>query len=294
MIPVTTPVSNLLAQLAGSAPASRTLYVADLYTFNLQNGTVLRYSSDQAITVAGVTWLGTGLRIERSKINLKIGVEVDQLDIDIYPSAADLVGANPFAQLAVAGGLDGCYVQVDRAVGPNAANIVGIIPKRFYGRVAKFSGGRSKLTLTVKSDLDLLNVQMPRVLFQPPCSHSLYDSGCTLNRSSFTVAGVVAGAGGTQTQFNTNLTQADGYFTLGVIAFNSGANTGLKRYVKSYLNASGQVTLIQPLGVAATAGDAFTIYPGCDKSAATCLNKFNNIANYRGFPYVPNPEVGLL
>lgn len=288
MIPVTTAVANLLA-------TAKAFYAADLYTFNLAGGTVLRYSSDQTISFGGNTWSGIGLRIERSKINLTIGVQVDQLTIDLYPTAADQVGSNPFAQLAVNGGLDGCYVQVDRAVGPSPNQpITGLIPKRFYGRVADISGGRSKMTLTIKSDLDLLNIQMPRVLFQPPCSHSLYDAGCTLSRGSFTVSGTVSGAGGTKTQFNTGLTAADGYYSLGVITFTSGANSGLARYVKAYLHASGQVTLIQPLGAAPAAGDAFTIYPGCDKTAGTCQSKFSNVANYRGFPYVPNPEVGLL
>jgi len=291
MIPVTTAVSNLL-----SAVGLTQLYIVNLYTFNLANGSVLRYASgDKDISFGGNTWLGTALRIERSPYRLKVGVEVDDLQVDCYPTTTDLVGSNPFLQFALNGGLDGCYVQVDRAVGPSPLQpITGLVPKLFYGRVADVSGGRSKLTLTVKSDLDLLNIQMPRVLFQPQCSHSLYDAGCTLSRAAFTVSGAVVGSGGTVSQFNTSLTQADGYFNLGVITFTSGANSGLKRYVRTYLNASGQVALVQPLGAPPANGDTFTIYPGCDKTPTTCLGKFNNVANYRGFPYVPNPEIGLM
>jgi hypothetical protein len=35
-------------------------------------------------------------------------------------------------------------------------------------------------------------------------------------------------------------------------------------------------------------GDAVTIYPGCDGSYATCLNKFANLKNFFGFPFMPN------
>ena len=33
---------------------------------------------------------------------------------------------------------------------------------------------------------------------------------------------------------------------------------------------------------------------GCDKSLDTCLNKFDNISRYGGFPYIPeiNPVTG--
>lgn len=288
MIPLSGPLTAFLA-------SNRNVCVADLWTFNLLNGTVLRYTTAGIdITFGGTIWVH-GLRIERGKIKLTIGTQVDSLQVDCYPASTDMVGGNTFAKLAVSGGLDGCYVQLDRAF-LSAWNepVVGIVPKRFYGRVADVQGGRSKLSLTIKSDLDLLNLQMPRTLFQPACSHSLYDGGCTLVKSVFTVTGTVSGSGGTLTQFNTSLSQVDQYFTLGVISFTSGANTALSRSVKAYLNASGQITLTLPLPSAPADGDAFTIYPGCDKTAVTCLNKFSNLPNFRGFPYVPNPEQALL
>jgi hypothetical protein len=55
-------------------------------------------------------------------------------------------------------------------------------------------------------------------------------------------------------------------------------------------NGSGVFVLTQPLPYAPAASDTFTVYPGCDKSQRTCQLKFNNIANFAGFPYVPAPE----
>lgn len=274
---------------------NRNYALADLFTFFLLNGNVLRYTSAAIpITFESTTWV-EGLRINRGKIHLKRGTEVDSLDVDTFPNRSDMIGGNTFAQLVTFGGLDGCYVQLDRAFLPNwKSPVVGIVPKRFYGRVADINIGRSKITITIKSDLDLLNIQMPRVLFQPPCSHSLYDGGCTLIKAAFTVSGAVAGTGQTTRAFQTTLSAADGYFGLGVIAFTSGANDGLSRTVRTFLNADGATTITLALPNPPAVGDTFTIYPGCDKTFPTCAGKFSNGQNFRGFPYVPPPETAFL
>jgi len=79
-----------------------------------------------------------------------------------------------------------------------------------------------------------------------------------------------------------------GYFNLGTIAFTTGANAGISRTVKTYLQgASGTVSLIAPFPLQAQAGDAFTLTPGRDKQQTTCQSKFNNLVNFRGFPTCP-------
>jgi uncharacterized phage protein (TIGR02218 family) len=49
-------------------------------------------------------------------------------------------------------------------------------------------------------------------------------------------------------------------------------------------------TLLNPLPLVPSAGDAFTAYPGCDKTQATCTTKFANLGAFRGFPFIPQPE----
>ena len=39
--------------------------------------------------------------------------------------------------------------------------------------------------------------------------------------------------------------------------------------------------------------DAFTITAGCDKHFKTCKAKFDNSANFRGFPHVPGIDFAL-
>jgi hypothetical protein len=35
------------------------------------------------------------------------------------------------------------------------------------------------------------------------------------------------------------------------------------------------------------------VYKGCDKTTATCAGRFNNLANFRGYPFVPPPELAM-
>ena len=37
-------------------------------------------------------------------------------------------------------------------------------------------------------------------------------------------------------------------------------------------------------------GDTFTVTAGCDKSLDTCIARFNNVANFRGFPFIPGND----
>jgi uncharacterized phage protein (TIGR02218 family) len=37
-------------------------------------------------------------------------------------------------------------------------------------------------------------------------------------------------------------------------------------------------------------GDAFVVTAGCDKTLATCRDRFANVANFRGFPHMPGTD----
>ncbi len=55
--------------------------------------------------------------------------------------------------------------------------------------------------------------------------------------------------------------------------------------------AGSALALMYPLPFAPATGDAFTVYAGCDHTQGTCQGRFNNLANFRGFPYVPPPQM---
>ena len=84
-------------------------------------------------------------------------------------------------------------------------------------------------------------------------------------------------------------------FTRGLITWLSGANEGRKAEVKVHSKGAGGVTieLWQRMAEPIAEGDNFRIVAGCDKQIATCRAKFNNVANFRGFPHVPGNDFML-
>jgi hypothetical protein len=141
----------------------------------------------------------------------------------------------------------------------------------------------------------MLNLQGPINVLQPGCTHTLFDVGCALQASLFTVTGNVTGSASTVLSVNTNLTQAGVWFRLGRISFTSGQNAGVVRSVKDY--SAGVFTLARPLPFVPAVSDQFTALPGCPKTMAACSNTntavgppFNNIKHNKSEPFVPVPE----
>jgi uncharacterized phage protein (TIGR02218 family) len=276
--------SALIALFASGAP----FFMADLYTLTLINGTVLRYAMwDADIIYQGSVFSSSGPGFQRSKIRCVIGVEVDTLDLTVYPGPTNQINGQGWLAAATAGALDGATLRVDRVFMMSPPAVVGGII-HFTGTVSQMIVGRTEAKVTVSSYFQLLNIQMPRNLFQPGCLRTLYDSGCSVSRAAVAVSARTDSA--TATAINTSTLGAypAGYFDAGYIMFTSGALSGTRRTIKSFISPTAQ--LLSPLPSVPAAGDLFSIYPGCDKSQATCQNKFNNLPNFRAMPYIPVPE----
>lgn len=239
--------------------------------------------------VAGApTEISTPL-IRRGTIRSVIGVQVDSLDLTLLCNSATLVQNTPLPQFAAAGGFDGARVQLDRYFSSSWQTAACGSVNLFTGRVSDISATGTEVKMTVNSDLELLNIQMPRNLYMAPCRHTLYDAGCGLSAAAFTVTGNTA-ANSTQTMVNCNLAQTAGYFDLGTIKFTSGPNANITRSIK--VHTSGAITVSYPFPYAPATGDLFSAKPGCDKLMTTCNSaKFSNLANFGGTPFVPSPEL---
>jgi uncharacterized phage protein (TIGR02218 family) len=282
--------------------ASRQFFLIDIYSFALSNGTTLNYcGGDADLSVAGVKYSAGGqigpfcaTKDNRAKMHLKVGKDVDTLVFDVLPGNA-VIGSLPFLQAVQQGVFDNAeltwsVVPLSTYAGPTIVTDPGII--MFVGRVAEIDVRRSVCTFNIASHLELLNQLFPRDVFQAGCINTLYDASCTLNPVSFSDNGSALAGSTASAIAVTNLPRAAGAYDLGRVTFTSGANNGLQRSIKSWFVSAGIGTLSiwPPLPVAPAPGDTFTAFVGCDKTPATCTAKFNNIANFRGFPYVPIPE----
>jgi uncharacterized phage protein (TIGR02218 family) len=278
--------AGALAALLNSTTA---IVVFDLYTLTLAGGTVYRWSgTDVAVTVNAVTW-ALGPAFKRGRVQATVGIQVDTLEVTLFADSTITISGTPLIQYIARGGLDNARLQVDRAYrAATDTAVVGTL-EWFTGRIAQVKPDRAQAELSVASDTELLDVMVPREVYQPGCTNTLYDSACGKDRTALTVSSTTSSAtDATRTVFSHSLAQAAGYFDLGVVRFTSGANNGVARTVK--IHSGSQITVLNPFPVAVANGDAFSIYPGCDKTQATCTTKFSNLARFRGHPYVPTPE----
>jgi uncharacterized phage protein (TIGR02218 family) len=265
--------------------------MADLYTITLVGGSVLRYSAAPTALVVNGYAFALGPKFERSKTNTVIGTQVDELEVKIYTEPTDLIGETPFLQAAWQGQLDGALLQLERAFMPTYGDTSPGTVVLFAGRISDIDCSRTGIDLKCRSHLELLNIQMPRRLWQSSCTHVFGDAMCQFNRSTLQ-ATFAAGPGSTQTQIaiSINPTPATLYVQ-GTIIGATGANTGSSRSVANM--AGGWVYVKLAFLSPVLPGDLFQLLPGCDRTIATCTNVFNNAIHFGGFPYIPTPETAV-
>jgi uncharacterized phage protein (TIGR02218 family) len=265
---------------------NREFVQADLYTWSKYDGSVLaRYTdADLDLVLGGFTFLSSGPVFKRDHVRTGVGIQVDEMSVTVAADDTMLLAGVPWLKALRDGVMDGGRLSLDRFLSDSFTNLsVGTV-KWFGGRIAGIDIGRSAARITVNSDTELLDVQFPINVYQPPCRWTLFGSGCGLSRAAFSFNSTVAAGSGRQV-INCGLAQSTGYFDLGILQFTSGPNTGALRMVRSYV--PGVIVLSSPLVNSPTVGDAFTVSPGCDKTQATCDVKFGNLPNFGGQPYVP-------
>jgi hypothetical protein len=307
------------AALVSWLASSRLLTAYDLWTFQLAGGEVLRYSgASVALVIPGTCWAANsgslnysatatwtfalGPVFQRGRVTCKIGVEAQPLSVTIGAGPGDLIGTLTWQQAIYARLFDGAVVELDRFFpgpgGPGDTSIGCIV--WFYGLVGRIAWGRTGIQMTINSPLgQLANLQMPRRIYGANCTHVFGSPMCGYNRTAGTnAAGTATGLGAvtvTAAAGSTQLAVATGFsptpstaYDEGTMIGTSGANSGFTRTIQ-YL-AGGTANLTAPFVYPVAVGDGFTLLPGCDHTAATCQNTFNNLARFGGMPYIPPPE----
>jgi uncharacterized phage protein (TIGR02218 family) len=277
----------LIALLRGSSQ----FIMAALYTITLVGGSVLRYAAAPTELVANGYSFPLGPKFERSKTKVVIGTQVDELDVKVYPETTDLIGAVPFLEAAWQGQLDGAMLQVERTFMPTYGDTSPGTVVLFAGRISDIDCTRTGIEIKCRSHLELLNIQMPRRLWQSSCTHLFGDAMCQFDRSSRR-ADVLADAGSTPAQIATSYSPSPAnLFVQGTIIGLTGSNAGSSRTIANM--GGGWVYVKLAFLSPVLAGDQFRLLPGCDRTVATCTNVFNNASHFGGFPYIPTPETAV-
>jgi len=82
-------------------------------------------------------------------------------------------------------------------------------------------------------------------------------------------------------------------FTNGKLVWIYGDNAGVEVEVKKWSPDTGRFDLFDAMIYPIAVGDVFVVYWGCDKTAQTCRDRFDNILNFRGEPYIPGMDAIL-
>lgn len=275
--------------------ASRQFVFADCYTITLVDGTTkLRYTTAQndvsVVVIDEVirrTFDAKKVLISGLRFKIGIGVEVDEQTVTFAYDEYQEIYGQKFAYALRLGWLDGATISRDRYFAQAWGDpwIAGM--PLFTGRVSTLeSVGRVEAKVKVKSALVLLNIEMPRFMWQPACLNTLYDVGCGIDENAHAET-VVLGPGSTTTILYTS--SAADIYKLGKIYIEDDDAVTRVRSINDVV-AGSYISLSYPLDFTPESGQQFVMYEGCDRTYATCGDQFSNQANFRGYPYVPVAE----
>ena len=160
----------------------------------------------------------------------------------------------------------------------------------FAGRIGEVRRGAQAFSAELRGLQAPLNVPVGRV-FSRFCDADLGDARCgvDLTDSAFKGEGVVTEVISAGAFRASGLDAfAEGWFARGRVAWDGGAQSEISAH--RIEGSDAIIELLDAPGPALTLGATFAIYGGCDKRSETCRAKFNNVANFRGFPHMPGND----
>ena len=127
-----------------------------------------------------------------------------------------------------------------------------------------------------------LKQKIPFYRCQAACNWTLFDSKCTLTEASYKVTtNVTVSSNGltlTSSDFEDS-NYSDGYFVFGKLVFE-------KHERMITYHVGNTIKLRFPISTLVST-DEVDVYPGCKGDVETCRDKFDNVINFGGHPYVP-------
>jgi len=164
----------------------------------------------------------------------------------------------------------------------------------FRGTIGELRRAGGAFEAELRGLTDALNVPLGRV-YQKQCSAVLGDRDCAFDLDT---PGYLAERAAEEIEDNRVFRFAEmggfaaDWFRHGVIRVQDGAASGLVGLIKrDRMDGAGRVIeLWHPLGARVASGDMLRIEAGCDKRSSNCQFKFNNLANFQGFPDIPGDD----
>lgn len=255
----------------------------ELYTFSSDSfDQPYTYTSyDEDISYNGRTYVSIPIR--RSQPELSQEYEAQTLTIDVHRD-------NPLAKLwSAATPPRIVWVAIERYHSNDSAGDTIVF---WQGRVRGVVWRGNTATIECYPLNTAFDKNGLKLWYGAPCQHMLYDTNtCKVPATSFRSEATVTQISGfniTSPQFGL-LPNGDpvpsGWWVGGFVS----APDGSLRFITDHSGTgSTVVTLAVPFDSTSVAvGDTVEIFAGCDRKYTTCKNKFGNLTNFGGWPFVP-------
>lgn len=117
----------------------------------------------------------------------------------------------------------------------------------------------------------------------------LGDARCGLDLTAWQAVATVTAVDGLEVTVSGLETYEPRFFDKGIVEWATGLNTGASSDIRATLYSAGALVLSlwRAPSAAISVGDTLTAVAGCNRTAATCRDRFSNLLNFRGFPHIP-------
>lgn len=165
---------------------------------------------------------------------------------------------------------------------------------QFRGTLGEVRNGAGAFEAELRGLTEALN-QTRGQLFQSRCGAVLGSARCGFDPSAFGYVketGVIEVEDGKRFRIEGGAEFEARWFERGRFEVLSGEAAGLVGVVKNDRvdGAERIIELWDSIRAAVVAGDQIRVTAGCDGAKATCIAKFDNLMNFRGFPNIPGED----
>ena len=154
----------------------------------------------------------------------------------------------------------------------------------FDGRVVSAKPKLPIIILTCEDHFTEARRKSLSAVMQKACRHAHYHGGCGLDINGYNVAATATDYSGDVLTVTEAALQADGHYAGGIVTFG-----GVPRMIMEHTGSA--LTLLDEMpgladDITANGTSSVSIAPACARNMSDCHDKFGNILNFGGFPWM--------
>jgi uncharacterized phage protein (TIGR02218 family) len=227
------------------------------------------------VAQAGITGSNVRSTSDMSVDNMEVTGAINQGDLNLVDLSAADIEAGLFDDASVVLFMVNWQAPDDGQIVLRTGNI---------GEISRTAEGQYRTELRGLAQKLTQNIVRT---YGSSCDAELGDGRCGVNIYGLLITGTVAAVTSNR-QFTATLDAGspvpdEGFFNGGLMTWTAGANDTYTMEIKQDTYGSpAEILLYLSMPYDVEIGDTFTMQPGCDKSAAMCKGRFNNLVNFRG------------